>query len=154
MTASQVDCLSCISIDENFLLIILTILSISVLVTGRVLPCSRSNCVTWLVNSEHACNTTTEWSIWWHSSLHCIQSIICTMINQSSSEKPGDTPGRMERASIFSEYTLVSKTEEQRWQYKCSTWNGLFRCFQSNLLVMQQDLCKIIIENDLVWCFQ
>lgn len=56
MTASQVLCFSCIWIDENFLWMIWTILSISFGVIGLVRLCSRRRFITWVVNSLHACN--------------------------------------------------------------------------------------------------
>lgn len=55
ITASQVDCLSCIWMLENFLWIIWTILSISFGVIGLVRLCSLNKFITWVVNSLHAC---------------------------------------------------------------------------------------------------
>ena len=54
ITASQVLCLSCISMAANFLRMMLTILSISFGAIGRVLLCSRRRFTTWVVNSLHA----------------------------------------------------------------------------------------------------
>jgi hypothetical protein len=54
MTASQVDCLSCIWMLENFLWIIWTILSISFGVIGLVRLCSLNKFITWVVNSLQA----------------------------------------------------------------------------------------------------
>lgn len=55
MTASQVDCFSCICIEENFLWMICTMRSISLGVMGLVRDCSRNKFITWVVNSLQAC---------------------------------------------------------------------------------------------------
>ena len=55
MIASQVLCLSCVSMFENFLRTHRTMTSISFCVTGRVWLCSRSRLTTCCVNSLQAC---------------------------------------------------------------------------------------------------
>lgn len=54
MTASQVLCFNCISIAENFLRMIPTILSISLGCIGLVRLCSLNRLTTWVVNSLQA----------------------------------------------------------------------------------------------------
>lgn len=63
MTASQVDCLSCIWMLENFLWMIWTILSISFGVIGLVRLCSLRRFITWVVNSLHAWNQIEIWLV-------------------------------------------------------------------------------------------